>query len=505
MPSHSSGRSRRKKKQDQEFVKPGKRSTTLPIFVLTLIGLLAAAAVWSATRDRSRPIPVDTSDGGQKSIAAIQATKSWKRLETASDEIEQRISGQAPSEVRDLLKVYLALAERQLELASQESQKTAALTKQLNALKGLAASEPESKTRLRLATELSALGLKLTGHADDALASQAFQSLFMASELILVDGLNDEEDTTRLSSLLATWIEQASQRFPTDQSICEAIGNLFTRYPNVEDRDRQLLSLVDVIRKGYGKSPNPAVVEWAGRVEIKQFFDENKVLSLLTNALTQATLQPDQLKGLEDQLVTDKPTIAKLLFAVQLARIYEGFGQVEAMQRLLARIQALDLSQIDPQERAQLEADCRKMSERQALRGQQLSFDLVLRDGTQLSAEQMGKQVVMLVFFDKPEELEKVDYYLGSLRRIPVADFRYFLVVPDMNDEEWGRLSAMVNPNDPNFRLPLVAPEEEKKLRDKFLVTTSVFTVIIDGGKVASLGDPLNRVQLWLEGRLSGN
>ncbi|MFO0454904.1 MAG: hypothetical protein ACK5Z0_02755 [Planctomycetota bacterium] len=176
MSSHSSGRSRRKKKQDKEFVATRKSSTTLPIFVLTLLALLAAAGVWSATRDRSRPIPVDTSNGGKESIAAIEASKSWKRLEVAAEEIQQRITGQQPKDVRDILRIYLALAERQIQLAANDSQKDAAYSKQLSALQGLAASEPEIEPRLRLATDLSALGLKLTESQDAALASRSESS-----------------------------------------------------------------------------------------------------------------------------------------------------------------------------------------------------------------------------------------------------------------------------------------------------------------------------------------
>jgi hypothetical protein len=504
MSSHSSSRSRRKKKQGQEFVTTRKSSTTLPIFILTLLALLAAAGVWSATRDRSRPIPVDTSDGGKESIAAIESSQSWKRLEVAAEEIQQRISGQQPKDVRDILRVYLALAERQLQLAANDSQKDAAYSKQLSALQGLAASESEIEPRLRLATELSALGLKLVESQDDALASRAYQSLFMASDLILADGLNDEEDASRLSPLLGTWVEQAATRFPTDRSICESIGILLARYPSVKDRDQQLERLVELVKRGYGKSSNPAVVEWAGSVEIKQFFDENKVLSRLSAALTQAKLEPEQLKDLEEQLLVDKPALGKLQFAVSLAQIYEGFDQVSAMQRLLDKVAALDLSEIPEEKRAELQADSQKMRERQSLRGQKLELDLVLRDGTRLTSEQIEQQLTLLIFFRDPAELEKMTHELGVLERMPHTDFRYLLVGPEMDEGEWRRLSGLIKSGSPEFCLPLVAAAEAETLQAKFQIASTVFPVVLDQGRVAALGTPLNRILLSLESRLYG-
>jgi hypothetical protein len=101
--SSLSSRLSRRKKRDELFVEEPKNPTTLPIFLLTLGFLLAVTAIWSATRDRSLPIPIDLSDGGAKSISAIQGAKSWGRLEAAADEIEERISGLQPNEVRDLL------------------------------------------------------------------------------------------------------------------------------------------------------------------------------------------------------------------------------------------------------------------------------------------------------------------------------------------------------------------------------------------------------------------
>jgi hypothetical protein len=502
MSSHSSGRSRRKKKKDDPFVQTKKRSSALPIFLLTLGGLLAATAFWAATRDRSRPIPVDTSDGGQKSIASIQATKSWKRLETACDDIQQRMTGQSPSEVRDLLKVYRALAERQIELATTDDKKTEAQAKQLTALRSLATTEQELGLRLKLATELSAIGLKLTEHPDNNLASQAFQSLFVASDLILADGLNDEEDASRLSVLLGTWVEQAASRFPTEQPICDTIGMLFTRYPNVKDRDKQLQQLVEVVQKGYGNSPSRAIVDWASRVEIKQFFDENKVLSLLEAALTQTKMQPDQLQVLEEQLFADKPTIGKLQFAVQLAQIYEGFDEPKAMQRLLDRITALDLSGIMEDKRQQLLSDIQKMAERQVLRGQKLETDLVLRDGTQVTAQSLNEQVALLVFFSVPAELEKLEYQMGLLERLPKSKFQYFIAGPPISEEEWIRLSLLARPGEPEFRLPLLEAKNAEQLRARFRITSTVFPVTCDKGLITSLGTPLSRALLWLESRL---
>ena len=504
MSSHSSGRSRRKKKQDKEFVATRRSSTTLPIFVLTLLALIAAAVVWSATRDRSRPIPVDTSDGGKESIAGIESSKSWKRLEVAGEEIQQRISGQQPKDVRDILRIYLALAERQLQLAANDSQKDAAYSKQLSALQGLAASEQEIEPRLRLATELSALGLKLVENQDDALASRAYQSLFMASDLILADGLNDEEDASRLSPLLGAWVEQAATRFPTDRSICESIGILLARYPSVKERDQQLERLVELVKRGYGKSANPAVVEWASSVEIKQFFDENKVLSRLSAALTQAKLEPEQLHDLEDLLLADKPALGKLQFAVQLAQIYEGFDQVPAMQRLLDNVAALDLSEITEEKRAELQSDSRKMRERQVLRGQKLEMELILRDGTRLTAEQIDKQLTLLIFFSDPAELERLTHELGVLERMPQTAFRYLLVGPEMDEGEWKRLSGLIKSGAPQFRLPLVAAAESDNLRAKFQITSTVFPVVLDEGRITSLGTPLSRILLRLESRLYG-
>lgn len=502
MSSHSSGRSRRKKKKDDAFVQPKKRSTALPIFLLTLGGLLAATAFWAATRDRSRPIPIDTSDGGKNSIAAIQATKSWKRLESASDDIQQRMSGQQPSQVRDLLNVYRVLAERQLELAVGDEKRTEAYSKQLTALRSLAITEQSPDARLKLATELSAVGLKLAEHPDNNLASQAFQSLFVASDLILADGLNDEEDAKRLSILLCSWVEQAARRFPADQPICDTIGMLFTRYPNVKDRDKQLQQLVEVVRKGYGNSPSQAIADWSSRVEIKQFFDENKVLTLLSSAITQVKLQPELLQGLEEQLFADKPTIGKLQFAVQLAEIYEGFDEPQAMLRLLDRIASLDLSEISEEKRKLLLVDIQKMRERQALRGQKLEMDLVLRDGTRWSVQENETQVVLLVFFREPAELENLEYQLGLLQRLPQSRFRFVFVGPQISDEEWIRLSSLARPNQPEFRLPLLDAGNAEELQKRFQITSTVFTAICDQGRITSLGTPLNRVLLWLEDRL---
>lgn len=500
--SHSSSRSRRKKKKEDAFVQVKRRSTTLPIFFLTLGALLAATAFWAATRDKSRPIPIDTSDGGRNSISAIQLSKSWKRLETASDEIQQRMVGQQPSEVRDLLKVYRVLAERQLDLAVGDEKRTQAQTKQLTALRSLAITEQELDARLKLATELSALGLKLADHPDDNVASQAFQSLFVASDLILTDGLNDEQDANRLAPLLCTWVEKAANRFPSEQPICDAIGMLFTKYPNVNDRDKQLEALVEVVRKGYGSSPSQAISDWASRVEIKQFFDENKVLSLLEAALTQVKMQPEQLQILEERLFAEKPTIGKLKFAVQLAQIYEGFNEPQAMQRLLDRITALDSSEVSEEQKAPLLADIQKMRERQSLRGQRFEMDLILRDGTELTAETLNSQVVLLVFFDSPVELEKLEYQLGLLERLPKSKFRYFWAGPAITEEEWARLSMLARGSDPGFRLPLLETKNAEQLRAHFKVTSTVFPVICDQGHVTSLGTPLNRLLLWLENRL---
>jgi len=502
MSSHSSGRSGRKKKKDDVFFQSRKRLTALRIFFLTVGGLLAATAFWAATRDRSRPIPIDTSDGGRKSISSIQATKSWKRLEAASDEIQQRMSGQPPSEVRELLKVYRVLAERQLELAVGDEKRTEAQVKQLTALRSLAITEQELGPRLKLATELSAVGLKLTEHPDDNLASQAFQCLFVASDLILSDGLNDEEDASRLSALLCTWFERAANRFPADQPICDTIGMLFTRYPNVKDRDKQLQQLVEVVRKGYESSPHRAIANWASRVEIKQFFDENEVLRLLEAALTQIKLQPEQLRGLEEQLFADKPTIGKLQFAVQLAQIYEGFDEPQAMQRLLDRIAALDLSEIGEEKQKQLLGDIQKMSGRQALRGKKFELDLVLRDGTQLTAQALDNQIALFIFFSTPAELESLEYQLGLLERLPKSKFCYFFVGPEISEEEWSRLSSLARPSEPEFRLPLLEAKCAEQLRARFQVTSTVFLVSCEKGTITTLGTPFNRALLWLENRL---
>jgi hypothetical protein len=246
------------------------------------------------------------------------------------------------------------------------------------------------------------------------------------------------------------------------------------------------------------------VVEWASSVEIKQFFDENKVLSRLSAALTQAKLEPEQLKDLEEQLLADKPALGKLQFAVSLALIYEGFDQVPAMQRLLDRVAALDLSEITEEKRAELQSDSQKMRERQALRGQRLELDLILRDGTRLTAEQLEKQLTLLIFFSVPAELEKMTYELGVLERMPHADFRYLLVGPEMDEGEWNRLSGLGKSGAPEFRLPLVAAAEADSLRAKFQITSTVFPVFLDEGRITSLGTPLNRILLSLESRLYG-
>jgi hypothetical protein len=272
----------------------------------------------------------------------------------------------------------------------------------------------------------------------------------------------------------------------------------------VKERDQQLERLVELVKRGYGKSANPAVVEWAGSVEIKQFFDENKVLSRLSAALTQAKLEPEQLKDLEDLLLADKPALGKLQFAVQLAQIYEGFDQVPAMQRLLDRVAALDLSEITEEKRAELQSDSQKMRERQALRGQKLELELVLRDGTLFTAEQIDKQLTLLIFFSDPAELERLTHELGVLERMSQTAFRYLLVGPEMDEGEWKRLSGLIKSGAPQFRLPLVAAAESDNLRAKFQITSTVFPVVLDEGRITSLGTPLNRTLLWLESRLYG-
>jgi hypothetical protein len=504
MSSHSSRRSRRKKKKDELFVEKPRNSTTLPIFLLTLGFLLAATAIWSVTRDRSLPIPIDPSDGGAKSISAIQGAKSWRRLEAAADEIKQRISGQQPSEVRDLLIIYQAIAERQLELATENTQKTSAQLKQLTALRGLAVTAQSPGVQLKLATELSALGLSLKDQPDKELASQAFQSLFLASELILTDGLNDENDSSRLATLLPTWVAQAAQQFPADQAICATIGNLFSRYPAVEDRNQQLQQIATAVQSGYRKSPNPAIVEWAGRLEIRHFFDQNKVLDLLTSTLTQTELQSEPLRELEDQLLADTPTPIKVQFAVELAQIYEGFDDVQAMQRLLDRVSAQDFSQWSKEKREQLQSDLLKMKERQSLRGQKLGLEFKLRDGTRFTPQQAEEAVSLLVFFKSPEELEKLEYQLRLLQRLPRAKFRYFLIGPEIEEAQWARLSSLIKPNDDDFRLPLLQPSSSEELTEKFRVTNADFFIILDQDRVQSLGVPLNRARVWLENRLYG-
>ena len=100
MSNRASRRSRRKKRKDDFSELTRKRSIVFPIFVTTLLVLLAGSAFWAATRDRSSPIAVDTADGGKRTISAIGDSKSFQQLEDAGKEVELRITGKQPQEVQ---------------------------------------------------------------------------------------------------------------------------------------------------------------------------------------------------------------------------------------------------------------------------------------------------------------------------------------------------------------------------------------------------------------------
>lgn len=504
--------SRRKKRSGksgaEEFSTKSKQAITLPTFFLIVLGLLAAAGIWSVSRNRTGPIVIDLVDNGSATIADVKRSKSWSRLEEAAAELRSRLEGKTPKEVWSLLQILEAVAIRQTEVASTEEQRATAMANRLMALQGLAAADPDRESLLQRTAELSTLSTRHKDDPSDDLSRQAFRSAFVASQLTLRDGVADEEDSQRLVLLIPSWISQAAKRFPEDVEITRAIGDLLGGYPGVTERDTQVKTIVEAIETAYRGSPNPKIAEWANMLAVKQFFEEFGVVRQLADTLLGDTSRLDQLQATAERLLASQPTPVALQTALELAQFLEGFEQPDRARKVLEQLVALepavtaDGTSATGVNGVSISSDAQRMLARQDLFGQSPDLELQLADGSTCSREQVVESVVMLMFYRTADDLQSLADQLGVLYRLQAQGLRLFLVGPQLSEKDRGQLAIAMFKGTASPGLPWIAPPQSEELAETFRVTYTPFPVILDRGRVVSLGTPVNRGLIWLEKRL---
>lgn len=504
--------SRRKKRSRKsgadDFSTEPKQAITLPTFFLIVLGLLAAAGVWSVSRNRTGPIVIDLVDNGSGTIADVQRSNSWNRLSEAATEVRSRLEGKSPRDAWSLLQVLEAIAIRQAEVGTTEEQRTTAMANRLLALQGLAAADSDRESLLQRTAELSTLSTRYKDDPSDELSRQAFRCAFVASQLTLRDGVADEEDSQRLVLLIPSWISQAAKRFPEDVEITRSIGDLLGSYPNVTERDAQVKTIVEAIEAAYRSSANPQIVEWANTLAVKQFFEEFGVVRQLADTLLGDTSRLDQLQATAERLLASQPTPVALQTALELAQFLEGFEQPDRARKVLEQLVALeptvsaDSASSIGKTRASISSDAQRMLARQDLFGQSPELALQLADGTTCSREEVAESVIFLMFYRTANDLESCADQLGVLLRLQAQGLRLFLVGPQLSAEDRNQLSFAIFKRAADAGLPWVAPDQHQELQETFKVTYTPFPVILDRGEVVSLGTPVNRGLIWLEKRL---
>ncbi len=498
--------SRRKKsshsKPDSELAQPGKPAVTLPTFILIVLVLLASAGIWSVTRNRTGPIVIDLVDNGSATIAAAQRSNSWNRLDEAAQEVRSRLEGKKPAESMSLLQILEAIADRQTKLAESDRQKTTALANRLLALQGLAAGETDRELMLQRTAELSTLSTRYKNDPDDDLARQALRCAFVASQLTLRDGVADEEDSHRLVLLITAWIRDAAERFPTDVSLTRAIGDLLNSYPAVSEREAHMKAYIEAVQIGYGRSQVSEISEWANYLAVKQFFDEFGVVRQLADTLLGDASRLQSLQDAAEKLLTTQLSPVSVQTSLELAQFLEGVDQPSRAQSVLEKLLALDLSSLPEERREKLISTATRMQQRLALYGEAIELKLQLDSGPLVEPEQLANSVVLLLFYETLEDLEKNADRLGVLQRLKPQGLEFFLLGPELAEADQARLLNAVFRNDANQQLPFVTPSQSAEMKERFWITYTPFPVILDQGKVVSQGTPLTRGLLWLEKRL---
>ncbi|MFN7771943.1 MAG: TlpA family protein disulfide reductase [Planctomycetota bacterium] len=504
---------RSRKSGTNDFSPARKQAMALPAFVLIIISLLAAGGVWSVIRHRanqlaSGPIVIDLVDNGSATIADVKRTQSWTRLEEVATELRVRLEGKSPQESWSLLQILEAVAARQGELANGETEQAKALANRLFALQGLSAADPDRESLMQRTAELSSLSTRYKDDPNDELSREAFRSALVASQLTLRDGINDEEDSQRLVVLIPSWIRQAAQRFPNDVEITRAIGDLLASYPNVSERDAQVKKIIESVEEAYRTSSNPLIVEWANLIAVKQFFDEFGLVRQLSDTLMGDLTRLDQLEATAERLLASKPTPVARQTALELAQFLEGFEQPDRARRILERLVAAapgnpsETGAAADSQASSLGVDARRMLARQELFGQTPELALKLATGATCSREQLAESVVLLMFYRDLDDLEACAEQIGVLQRLQDQGLRLFLVGPQLSSEDRNQLSTAVFQGAPDPGLPFLEPAQSAELRETFHVTYTPFPVILDKGRIVSLGTPINRGLLWLEKRL---
>lgn len=503
MSNRRTGSSRRKRSED--FVKDNKPAITLPTFLLILLGLLALAVIWSASRVRSAPIFLDSTGNYDTTIASIRRSKSWRRIDDATLELRQQMQGKSPREAETILKVLEVASARQKEVATTEEQRTKAWSNQLLALQGLCLSAPNGELQQQRTTELLKLGSEQKDHQDDDVSRKAFLGLLTAARLVLRDGIDDEADGQRFGLLVPAWIAEASGRFPNDLQITELIAMLISSYPRVANSDAQLKAIVQAVTSGYRNSSNPQIVSWANRLEVIQFFDERGVARLLADPNLGANTSLDELQAVAGQLVAMSSNPVALQKAEELAHVCEGFSQPERARKIIEPLLALDLTAIPQESRESLLKEAQLTLARQAQLGQSPELELKLADGTSFSSATLRQSVVLLLFYREAKDFLPVAGELGSILRLQSKGLRLFLVGPPLGEREQLQVAAAVFGEGPYPELPWVEERLSAELAERFQVSYTPFPVTLDEGRIISQGTPLLRGMIWLEQRLFGN
>lgn len=474
-----------------EFKRFGFRS----YFLLTLALSLASGLVWYASRGPETTPYLNLGDGIEATLEAVSNSTSPRQLKQLSDEAFELFPTLGPEEKLSAWQVLAAIAVRRQGLAQDEPQRLKAVHDELVARQSIVNLSQKSPSQLLQA--LSRLEQAARGNlsqTDPAVARQTTSSLIL---VISLRHAQRPEGTESLKEILAL-LQSIEGRFIPDASLIQVLEiclEAFSQKQSPKDAEEIAIKLETLL----GESSDTALAQWANLIREKQWLRHREIVEQLSlastgNAAALTKVKDTALDLLQHNPSTKGPSTFGVQRSLELAQFLENLNHPEDAKAIHQTIQSLTTgrSRISVNELEPLKSHSQLALKRISLLGQQVQVPAALLSN---APNRAAVAVVQFVGVTNPSQNLKAS--LSELARFNDRGSRVFIAGPELGNEGLVAFFGDLSP-----QITLLSQSEAKKLAEELFVPPSQFLVVIDQGKLALSGAPMDRVQRWLENRL---